>query len=91
MSRLGCRFADLLRATGRDAEAEAPLRKALAVAPADADAHYALALWLVRQKRLTEARAQVETAARLWAHGCALHRAEPLAGALIQGGYFSST
>lgn len=59
-------LADLLRATGRDSEAEAPLRNALARAPEDADTHYALALWLVRQKRLAEARTQAEQAARLW-------------------------
>ena len=57
-------LADLYRSLGRDLEAEAPLRRAVAAAPDDADAHYALALWLVRQKRLADARAEVREIAR---------------------------
>jgi len=58
-------LADLFRATGRDSEAEGLLRKALVAAPDDADAHYALALWFVRQHRLADARAEAREAARL--------------------------
>jgi predicted CXXCH cytochrome family protein len=58
-------LADLLRATGRDAEAETFFRKALAAAPDDADAHYAMALWFVRQNRLSDARAEAREAGRL--------------------------
>lgn len=47
--------ADLLRSIGREAEAEASLREALARAPEDADVQYALGLSLVRQKRMSEA------------------------------------
>ena len=44
-------LADLERAVGRDAEAEALLRRALAIAPDVAETHYALGLALVRQDR----------------------------------------
>ena len=47
--------ADLLRTRGREGEAEASLRDALARAPGSADVHYALGLSLVRQKRMPEA------------------------------------
>ncbi len=57
--------ADLLRALGREEEAEATLREALARAPESADAHYALGLALVRQKRMPEAVSELERAASL--------------------------
>ena len=41
-------LATLYRSLGRGAEAEAPLRRAFAVAQAESDAHHALALWLLR-------------------------------------------
>lgn len=48
-------FAELERQRGRDAAGEPILRKALEVAPEDANVHHALGLLLVRQKRLGEA------------------------------------
>lgn len=57
--------ADVLRALGREEEAEATLREALARAPESADAHYALGLSLVRQKRMPEAVSELDRAAAL--------------------------
>src|SRR5262245_35719095 len=56
-------LADLYREEGRDADGERVLRRALALEPASADAHHALGLLLVRQKRSTEALAELAKAA----------------------------
>ena len=58
-------LADLMRAAGRDGEAEAVLRAGLARQPNAAALHYALGLWLVRQKRLDAALAELGRAAAL--------------------------
>jgi len=58
-------LADLYRATGREAEGESVLRDVLKQAPGGAAAHHALGLVLVRSKRMPEAMAELETAARL--------------------------
>jgi predicted CXXCH cytochrome family protein len=58
-------FADLERASGRDAEAEALLRRALELAPELAEVHYALGLALVRLGRHAEALPALERAAAL--------------------------
>ena len=58
-------LADLYRDQHRDADGEAPLRQALEMAPQMAAAHHALGLWLVRQRRLPEAVAELARAARL--------------------------
>jgi predicted CXXCH cytochrome family protein len=58
-------LADLERASGRDVDAEALLRRALAIAPNVAESHYALGLTLVRQKRHAEALPELERAAAL--------------------------
>lgn len=58
-------IADLYRVKGKDDDGAGWLRKALAVNPDDAEARYALGLLGVRQKRLPEALAQFERAARL--------------------------
>ncbi len=57
-------LADLYRATGRDPEGERVLRDVLEHSPTAA-AHHALGLLLVRQKRMPEALAELEAAARL--------------------------
>ncbi len=58
-------LADLYRATGRDPEGERVLRNIVAREPRNAAAHHALGLLLVRQKRMPEALAELDTAARL--------------------------
>jgi len=58
-------LADLYRATGRDAQGERVLRDALERDPRSAAAHHALGLVLVRQRRVPEALAELETSARL--------------------------
>jgi cytochrome c-type biogenesis protein CcmH/NrfG len=58
-------LADLYRATGRDAEGESVLRDVLKQDPRHAAAHHALGLVLVRSKRMPEAMAELEAAARL--------------------------
>jgi predicted CXXCH cytochrome family protein len=58
-------LADLERDAGREPEAEALLRRALAVAPEVAEVRYALGLSLVRSARLAEALAEIEQAAEL--------------------------
>jgi len=75
-------LADLYRAIGRDGEGETLLRRAVAIAPDSADAHHALGLWLVRQKRSDDALAEFARAAELrpdvrfaYVFGVALHSA----------------
>jgi len=75
-------LADLYRAIGRDGEGESLLRRAIAIAPDSADAHHALGLWLVRQKRSDDALAEFARAAELrpdarfaYVFGVALHSA----------------
>jgi predicted CXXCH cytochrome family protein len=58
-------LADLYHATGRDAEGEQVLRDALERDRRSAAARHALGLLLVRQKRMPEAMAELEAAARL--------------------------
>ena len=58
-------LADLHRAQGREAEAEATLRQALAVAPEDAAVQHALGLTLVRLQRAGEALELLGSAAKL--------------------------
>jgi Flp pilus assembly protein TadD len=58
-------LADLYRASGRDPDGDRVLRAALAQDRPSAAAHHALGLLLVRQKRLPEAIAELEAAARL--------------------------
>jgi tetratricopeptide (TPR) repeat protein len=55
----------MLDDVGRSSEAESIFRSALAVDPNLLDAHYRLGVALYRQDRLDEARAELETAARL--------------------------
>ena len=57
-------LADLYRLTGRDAEGEEVLRRAIEIAPDSGDAHYALGLLLVRGDRLDEAVAALRRASR---------------------------
>lgn len=64
-SALAVNLADLYRMEGRDAEAEATLRAALARTTDPAPLHHALGLALVRQKRMAQAMAELEAAARL--------------------------
>ena len=58
-------LADLDRGLGRDDEGETVLHEALAIAPDNADVHYALGLLLVRQHKLAEATAMLAKAASL--------------------------
>jgi tetratricopeptide (TPR) repeat protein len=58
-------LADLYRATGRDGEGERMLRDVLKQDPSGAAAHHAPGLLLVRGKRMPEAVAELESAARL--------------------------
>ena len=58
-------LADLYRELGRDADGERVLRQALSSYPGSADAHYALGLVLVREKRRTEALPELAKAAEL--------------------------
>ncbi len=57
-------LADLYRRQGKEAEAEGTLRRGLAEAPGDPGLQHALGLSLVRQKRLPEALAELERAAK---------------------------
>jgi len=57
-------LSDLYRATGRDEQGERVLRKVLENDPRSAPARHALGLLLVRQKRMPEAVAELEAAAR---------------------------
>jgi len=58
-------LADLHRSRGDESRAEDVLREAITAAPGNGDVHHALGLSLVRQKRLEEAAAELELAARL--------------------------
>ena len=58
-------LADLYRISGRDPEAEAPLRQALEMAPDEAPIHHALGLLMVRQRRLDVAVPALERATEL--------------------------
>ncbi|MDX1698546.1 MAG: tetratricopeptide repeat protein, partial [Thiohalobacterales bacterium] len=58
-------LADLHRSRGDESRAEDVLREAITAAPGNGDVHHALGLSLVRQKRLEEAVAELELAARL--------------------------
>ena len=58
-------LADLYRGLGRDHEGETVLREALAIAPDNADVHYALGLLLVREHRLPDATTMLAKAAEL--------------------------
>ena len=58
-------LADLYRLTGRDADGEALLKRALEFAPDSGDARYALGLLMVRLDRLNEAVEQLHLATQL--------------------------
>ncbi len=58
-------LADLMRANGREANAESTLREGLAQSPADATLHHALGLSLVRQQRKDEALRELRRATEL--------------------------
>ena len=58
-------LSDLLRATGREAEANAVLRAGVAMTPDSAELHFALGLSLVRQGKSEAALAELERAAEL--------------------------
>lgn len=58
-------LADLFRAQGKELEAELTLRQALLTLPRDAALHHALGLGMVRQRRLSEALAELKQAADL--------------------------
>src|SRR5262245_10198248 len=83
-------LADLYRAQGRDEEAEKQLRAAIGFAPYSAEAHEALGLTLVRQKRLPEALNELAHAAQLapdnaryaYVHAIALREAGNLTASL---------
>lgn len=64
-SALAVNLADLYRLQGREADAEAVLRAALARSGDPAPIHHALGLALVRQKRMAEAMPELAAAARL--------------------------
>lgn len=74
-------LADLYRASGDESQAEAVLREALGHNANDASLHYALGLALARQKRTTEALADLKQAVKLapdqaryaYVYGVALH------------------
>ena len=61
---LAINLADLLRATGRDAEGEAVLRSAMGIPPWEGDVDHALALWMVRAGRREQALSLFARAAR---------------------------
>jgi len=58
-------LADLHRAQGRDADADAVLRRGLAQVPDSAELHHALGLTLVRQQRVGDAVSELGRAAQL--------------------------
>jgi tetratricopeptide (TPR) repeat protein len=58
-------LADVHRSQQREAEAERVLREAIAAVPGSGDAHHALGLSLVRQRRIPEALAALGEASRL--------------------------
>ncbi|MFG1343931.1 cytochrome c3 family protein [Xanthobacter autotrophicus DSM 431] len=62
---LSVNLADIYRALGREADAEAVLREAIARAPEAGAAHHALGLSLVRQKRYAEALAELRRGTEL--------------------------
>jgi predicted CXXCH cytochrome family protein len=74
-------FADYLRGTGDDAAAETLLRKAGALYPESADAHFALGMLLVRRKEITSGVSELGRANELapnnshyaYAYGVGLH------------------
>jgi len=74
-------FADDLRGTGDDAAAETLLRKACALYPESADAHFALGMLLVRRKEITSGVSELGRASALapdnshyaYAFGVGLH------------------
>jgi len=57
-------LADLYRSSGMDQQAEPLLRKAMALAPDEAQTNHALGLLMVRQGKLTEALPYLHTAAQ---------------------------
>jgi tetratricopeptide (TPR) repeat protein len=83
-------LADLYRSLGREQDAERTLRAALEVDRDNADAHAALGLALVRQKRLPEAVTELARAAKLvpevpryaYLHAVALHETGGRSGAI---------
>ncbi len=58
-------LAEILRRQGKEAEAEATLRRGLRMAPRDAGLHHALGLALVRRRELRQALPELERAAAL--------------------------
>ena len=58
-------LADLMRAQGREPDAESTLREGLATSPDDATLHHALGLSLVRQRRADEALRELKRATEL--------------------------
>jgi len=62
-------LADLYRGTPREAEGELLLRRAITVAPGNADAHYALALSMVRRHDYPGAQRELARAAQLAPEG----------------------
>ncbi|HEY8922991.1 MAG TPA: hypothetical protein VIU64_01350 [Polyangia bacterium] len=74
-------FGEHLHATGDEAAAEAALRKAVALHPASADAHFALGMQLVRRKDLSTGVSELGRARDLaphdshyaYAYGVGLH------------------
>ena len=76
-------LADLYRAGGEEARAEATLRAALKASAGDATVHYALGLSLARTRRLADALVELQSAARIapgepryaYVYGVALHSA----------------
>ncbi len=83
-------LADLYRELGREDDAERTLRTALEVDRSNAEAHEALGLALVRQKRVPEAARELARAADLrpevaryaYVHAVALHEAGDRSGAI---------
>ena len=84
-------LADLYRLTGRDADGEALLKRALEFAPDSGDARYALGLLMVRLDRLNEAVEQLHLATQLspeqphyiYVYAVAVQTAGDLAGAIM--------
>jgi predicted CXXCH cytochrome family protein len=63
--RVAVNLADVLRRTGREAEAESLLRDVIPRTPVPGDAHHALGLALVRQRRIPEAMEHLRKAMEL--------------------------
>lgn len=62
---LSINLADLYRATGRESQAEATLRSAIAAEPQSAAAHHALGLSLIRQRQYPQALEAIALSSRL--------------------------